>query len=118
MMFGDIANYNARIENNISGIRVVQSFTKEAHEIQPFDRSNSEFRLTKLLTNKIMAWSTSMNFILMKLVALTVLVCGAWYVIHGKMTYEEFHHAIQYLHGTNQTNQLNFGNLAQGLCRV
>lgn len=31
-----------------------------------------------------------MNFILMKLVALTVLVCGAWYVIHGKMTYEEF----------------------------
>ncbi|MDQ7860726.1 ABC transporter transmembrane domain-containing protein [Peribacillus frigoritolerans] len=27
-MFGDIANYNARIENNISGIRVVQSFTE------------------------------------------------------------------------------------------
>ncbi|PEZ72719.1 ABC transporter ATP-binding protein [Bacillus sp. AFS017274] len=90
MMFGDIANYNARIENNISGIRVVQSFTKEAHEIQLFNRSNSEFRLTKLLAYKIMAWSTSMNFILMKLVALTVLGCGAWYVIHGKMTYGEF----------------------------
>ncbi|MGE7763312.1 ABC transporter ATP-binding protein [Peribacillus sp. NPDC097895] len=90
MMFGDIANYNARIENNISGIRVVQSFTKEAHEVQLFNRSNSEFRLTKLLAYKIMAWSTSMNFILMKLVALTVLGCGAWYVIHGKMTYGEF----------------------------
>ncbi|MBO0999062.1 ABC transporter ATP-binding protein [Bacillus sp. SD075] len=90
MMFGDIANYNARIENNISGIRVVQSFTKESHEIQLFNRSNSEFRLTKLLAYKIMAWSTSMNFILMKLVALTVLGCGAWYVIHGKMTYGEF----------------------------
>ncbi|MFJ7367335.1 ABC transporter ATP-binding protein [Peribacillus frigoritolerans] len=89
-MFGDIANYNARIENNISGIRVVQSFTKEDHEIQLFNRSNSEFRLTKLLAYKIMAWSTSMNFILMKLVALTVLGCGAWYVIHGKMTYGEF----------------------------
>ncbi|TKH06399.1 ABC transporter ATP-binding protein [Peribacillus simplex] len=89
-MFGDIANYNARIENNISGIRVVQSFTKEAHEIQLFNFSNSEFRLTKLLAYKIMAWSTSMNFILMKLVALTVLGCGAWYVIHGKMTYGEF----------------------------
>lgn len=89
-MFGDIANYNARIENNISGIRVVQSFTKEAHEIQLFNRSNSEFRLTKLIAYKIMAWSTSMNFILMKLVALTVLGCGAWYVIHGKMTYGEF----------------------------
>ncbi|MFE4708366.1 ABC transporter ATP-binding protein [Peribacillus simplex] len=90
MMFGDIANYNARIENNISGIRVVQSFTKADHEIQLFNRSNSEFRLTKLLAYKIMAWSTSMNFILMKLVALTVLGCGAWYVIHGKMTYGEF----------------------------
>jgi len=89
-MFGDIANYNARIENNISGIRVVQSFTKEDHEIQLFNRSNSEFRLTKLLAYKIMAWSTSMNFILMKLVALTVLGFGAWYVIHGKMTYGEF----------------------------
>ncbi|WP_458353577.1 ABC transporter ATP-binding protein [Peribacillus frigoritolerans] len=89
-MFGDIANYNARIENNISGIRVVQSFTKENHEIQLFNSSNSEFRLTKLLAYKIMAWSTSMNFILMKLVALTVLGCGAWYVIHGKMTYGEF----------------------------
>lgn len=89
-MFGDIANYNARIENNISGIRVVQSFTKEAHEINLFNRSNSEFRLTKLLAYKIMAWSTSINFILMKLVALTVLGCGAWYVIHGEMTYGEF----------------------------
>ncbi|WP_370016963.1 ABC transporter ATP-binding protein [Peribacillus sp. B2I2] len=89
-MFGDIANYNARIENNISGIRVVQSFTKEAHEINLFNRSNSEFRLTKLLAYKIMAWSTSINFILMKLVALTVLGCGAWFVIHGEMTYGEF----------------------------
>ncbi|MFJ7747908.1 ABC transporter ATP-binding protein [Peribacillus sp. NPDC097295] len=89
-MFGNIANYNARIENNISGIRVVQSFTKESHEIELFNRSNSEFRHTKLLAYKIMSWSTSINFLLMKLVALTVLGCGAWYVIHGKMTYGEF----------------------------
>lgn len=89
-MFGNIANYNARIENNISGIRVVQSFTKEDHEIELFNRSNSEFRLTKLLAYKVMSWSTSINFLLMKLVALTVLGAGAWYVIHGKMSYGEF----------------------------
>ena len=31
-MFGDIADFNARVENNITGIRVVQAFANEEYE--------------------------------------------------------------------------------------
>nr|WP_206765491.1 ABC transporter ATP-binding protein [Paenibacillus dendritiformis] len=89
-MFADIADYNARVENNVSGIRVVQAFANEKHEIRRFAENNARFRLTKLITYKIMAWNSSISFILMKLISLFVLVCGTWYVINEQMTYGEF----------------------------
>ncbi len=89
-MFADIADYNARVENNVSGIRVVQAFANEKHEIRRFAENNARFRLTKLVTYKIMAWNSSVSFILMKLISLFVLVCGTWYVINEQMTYGEF----------------------------
>lgn len=89
-MFADIADYNARVENNVSGIRVVQAFANEQHEISRFAENNNRFRLTKLITYRIMAWNSSLSFILMKLVSLFVLVCGTWFVIQDRMTYGEF----------------------------
>ncbi|WP_025684304.1 ABC transporter ATP-binding protein [Paenibacillus maysiensis] len=89
-MFSDIADYNARIENNVSGIRVVQAFSNEAHEMERFAENNGRFRKTKLIAYRIMAWNSSISFILMKLVSLFVLVCGTWFVIEGQMTYGEF----------------------------
>ncbi|MCP3774105.1 ABC transporter ATP-binding protein/permease [Paenibacillus sp. MZ04-78.2] len=89
-MFADIADYNARVENNISGIRVVQAFSNEKHEIARFEENNSRFRMTKLLTYRIMAWNSSFSYILMKLVSLFVLVCGTWFVLQKKMSYGEF----------------------------
>lgn len=89
-MFSDIADYNARIENNVSGIRVVQAFSNEAHEMERFAENNGRFRKTKLIAYRIMAWNSSISFILMKLVSLFVLVCGTWFVIKGQMTYGEF----------------------------
>ncbi|WII40136.1 ABC transporter ATP-binding protein [Paenibacillus thiaminolyticus] len=89
-MFADIADYNARVENNVSGIRVVQAFANEKHEIRRFAENNARFRLTKLIAYKIMAWNSSISFILMKLISLFVLVCGTWYVINDQMTYGEF----------------------------
>ncbi|WP_342414517.1 ABC transporter ATP-binding protein [Paenibacillus sp. FSL R10-2782] len=89
-MFSDIADYNARIENNVSGIRVVQAFSNEEHEMERFAENNGRFRKTKLIAYRIMAWNSSISFILMKLVSLFVLVCGTWFVIEGQMTYGEF----------------------------
>ncbi|WP_256757422.1 ABC transporter ATP-binding protein [Cohnella sp. WQ 127256] len=89
-MFADIADYNARVENNVSGIRVVQAFSNEKYEISRFADNNNRFRMTKLITYRIMAWNSSLSFILMKCVSLFVLVCGTWFVIQGQMSYGEF----------------------------
>jgi ATP-binding cassette subfamily B protein len=89
-MFGDIADFNARVENNITGIRVVQAFANEEYEKAQFAVNNGRFRQTKLVAYKIMAWNSSISYVLMKLVSLFVLVCGTWFVINGSMTYGEF----------------------------
>lgn len=89
-MFEDIADYNARVENNVSGMRVVQAFANEPYEIEKFRKSNEQFRLTKLLTYKVMAWHSSISFIMLKFVSLFVIVCGSWFVIEGSMSYGDF----------------------------
>ncbi len=89
-MFTDIADFNARVENNVSGIRVVKAFTNEDHEIAQFGVNNERFRTTKLVTYKVMAWNSSVSHLLMKVVSLFVLGCGTWFVIEGEMTFGEF----------------------------
>ncbi|AWB44470.1 multidrug ABC transporter ATP-binding protein [Paenibacillus sp. CAA11] len=89
-MYSDIADFNARLEDNVGGIRVVQAFANEEHEKKLFAVNNKQFRLTKLLSYKIMAYNTSISYMLMRLVSLFVLICGAWFVIQGELTYGEF----------------------------
>lgn len=89
-MFADIADFNARVENNVSGMRVVQAFANENHEIAQFTENNSRFRSTKLTAYRIMAWNSSISHILMKTVSIFVLLCGTWFVIENHMTYGEF----------------------------
>jgi len=89
-MFADIADFNARVENNVGGIRVVQAFANEQYEIDQFTENNERFRLTKLLAYRVMAWNMSISFILMKSISLFVLLCGTWFVIEKQMTYGEF----------------------------
>ncbi len=85
-MFADVADYNARVEENFGGIRVVQAFANEEHEKRLFAASNRNFRHAKLAAYKIMAWSLSLSHLLMRLVMLFVLLCGAWYVFHDELT--------------------------------
>jgi len=88
--FADIADFNARVENNVSGMRVVQAFANEEHEIAQFNENNGRFRDSKLIAYRIMAWNSSISYILMKFVTLFVLLCGTWFVINKQMTYGEF----------------------------
>ena len=89
-MIGDIADFNARVEDNIGGMRVVQAFANESYEKKLFKENNGRFRLTKLLSYKIMAWNVSLSYILMRLVTVFVLICGTWFVIDKQITYGEF----------------------------
>jgi ATP-binding cassette subfamily B protein len=89
-MYTEIGDFNARVEDNIGGMRVVQAFANEEHEKQLFAQNNTRFRRAKLRAYNIMSWSSSLSYILMRIVALFVLLAGSWFVFRGELTTGEF----------------------------
>lgn len=89
-MFSRIGEFNARIENNVSGIRVVQAFANEEHERGLFARDNKNYRTTKLQAYKLMAASMSINYLGMRFTQLVVMVAGTYFVIQNDITNGEF----------------------------
>ncbi len=89
-MYRDIADVNARVEDAVSGVRVVQSFTNEAFEINRFTENNYRFRSAKLGAYRVMAFVNSNIYMLMRLVTLLVLVVGAYLSFQGELSYGEF----------------------------
>lgn len=88
-MYGEIADVNAQVEDSVSGVRVVQSFTNESYEIKRFRENNGRFRLAKLAAYKIMSFSASGVYMLTRLVTLIVLVYGSWLSFNGLLSYGE-----------------------------
>ncbi|MFU0791131.1 ABC transporter ATP-binding protein [Virgibacillus proomii] len=84
-MYEDIAGVNARIEDAVSGARVVQSFTNEEHEMKRFTKDNFSFRKAKLSAYKVMAIVHSNIYMLMRLITLLVLVVGAWLTYNNQL---------------------------------
>ncbi|OKP80635.1 multidrug ABC transporter ATP-binding protein [Paenibacillus helianthi] len=89
-LFGNVGNFNARIEDNVGGIRVVQSFANEEYEKQLFAVDNQMFRKTKLMAYKLMAKSLSVSYMMTRLITIVVMVCGAWFFIQGELEIGEF----------------------------
>ncbi|ARF12937.1 ABC transporter ATP-binding protein [Sporosarcina ureae] len=88
-MYQNIADVNGRVEDSVSGSRVVKSFTNEDFEIRRFQEDNGQFRLAKLKAYKVMAWATSSMYMLTRLVTLVILIVGAWFTVNNKLTYGE-----------------------------
>lgn len=88
-MYGKIADVNGRVEDSVSGARVVKSFTNEAFEINRFKEQNGFFRAAKLYAYKIMAGTHSSIYMMTRLLTLVVLVVGAWLSFNGKLSYGE-----------------------------
>ena len=85
-LFGRVGNFNARIEENVGGIRVVQAFANEDHERELFARDNAGYRSTKLEAYRVMAASTSLSYLSMRVTQLVVMVAGTWFVLHGALS--------------------------------
>lgn len=83
---GRVGEFNARIEENIGGIRVVQAFANEDHERALFAKNNLNYLATKLDAYRVMAASTSLSYLSMRLVQVVVMLAGAWYVTRGELT--------------------------------
>ncbi|MET3892372.1 ATP-binding cassette subfamily B protein [Bosea sp. OAE506] len=86
LQFGRVGAFNARLEENIGGMRVVQAFANEAHERALFAGDNQRYRTTKLEAYRIMAASQAVNYLGMRMVQLAVMLAGTYYVVQGSLS--------------------------------
>jgi len=96
-MYGHIADVNARVEDSVAGVRVVQSFTNEEYEIARFNKDNEFFRKAKLKSYKVMSWNMSSIYVATRLMTIIILVYGAWLSYSGKLSYGDLVAFILYL---------------------
>ncbi|TXC90445.1 ABC transporter ATP-binding protein [Metabacillus litoralis] len=96
-MFTEIADVNARVEDSVSGVRVVQSFTNEEFENNRFSVNNLKFRKAKLGGYKVMSFSLSGIYMMTRFVTLAVLVYGAWLSYTGQLSYGELVGFVLYI---------------------
>lgn len=85
-LFKRVGSFNARIEENVGGIRVVQAFGNEEHERRLFAADNNDYRRTKLEAYRIMAASFSFSYLSMRLTQMVVMVAGSYFVIRGHLS--------------------------------
>ncbi|HPU02018.1 MAG: ABC transporter ATP-binding protein [Firmicutes bacterium] len=81
-----VADINARVEDSISGVRVVKSFTNEWYEKEKFERDNMKFRLSKQRSFRVMAQFFSGVNLFSNLISLVVLFGGGYFVYRGEVT--------------------------------
>jgi ATP-binding cassette subfamily B protein len=81
-----IAEVNSIVEDSLSGIRVVKSFTNEELEEDKFDYGNQRFRESREYAMRNMAqFHSGMNFF-SNLIILSTLSAGAYYLFNDSLT--------------------------------
>ena len=84
-MYVKIADVNGRVEDSVSGARVVKSFTNEDFELARFKEQNNLYRTAKLFGYRVMAATLSSIHFMTRLMTLVILVVGAWLTYNGKL---------------------------------
>ena len=92
-MFSEIS---ARVQENLSGVRVVRAYAQERAEVESFERANREYiaRSLKLVRLMGMLWPTLET--MLGLAIVLVLWIGGREVVQGQSTV----HLLSYLHTT------------------
>jgi ATP-binding cassette subfamily B protein len=85
-IFAGIGLFNARVEENIGGMRVVQAFANETHERGLFARDNEAYRRTKLQGYRMMASGMALTYLSMRATQMVVMVAGTWFVLHDALS--------------------------------
>ncbi|WP_417823020.1 ABC transporter ATP-binding protein [Thalassospira lucentensis] len=84
--FGRVRAFNARIEENVGGVRVVRAFANEDHERALFHKDNEQYRTVKLQAYAIMAISLAINYLGMRIVQIVILVTGTYFVVTDELS--------------------------------
>lgn len=81
-----IADINAQVEDSISGIRVVKSFTNEWYEEKKFEKGNMNFKKSREDTYKVMGeFYSGINFF-SNLINVAVIIFGGIFIYYGRIT--------------------------------
>ena len=88
--FRRVARFNARIEENVGGARVVQAFANEAHERSLFARENALYRREKMNAYKLMGTSLTLNYLSMRLVQIVIMLAGSVLIVRGHLSIGDF----------------------------
>ncbi len=75
-----VAEINARIEDNLSGIRVVKSFASEENELKKFNVENNRYVESKSNSYKCMAGLHSSVFLFSTMITIVVIVFGSLFI--------------------------------------
>ncbi|PZQ88729.1 MAG: multidrug ABC transporter ATP-binding protein [Leifsonia xyli] len=89
-LYGRVGAFNARIEENVGGIRVVQAFANEDHERALFAEANDGYRSTKLSAFWILTASNALSYMSMRVTQVIVMLTGSWLVIAGELSHGGF----------------------------
>ena len=81
-----LADINAQIEDNLSGIRVVKSFANEATEEEKFDEGNKNFLKGKRNSYRYMATYNSGLSVLINMITVVVVTAGAAAITKNEIT--------------------------------
>ncbi|MCL2333020.1 MAG: ABC transporter ATP-binding protein/permease [Actinomycetia bacterium] len=81
-----MAGINTRLQDTLSGIRIVKSFTNEDMERRKFSRGNLAFLESKSRAYRTMADLSALNVFSQGLLYAAVLVCGGFFIARGTLT--------------------------------
>lgn len=80
-----VADINAQIEDNLSGIRVVKSFANEEVEIEKFHEGNGKFVASKKISYRAMAnFHAGLGFFI-SLINVAVVIGGGFFISKGSI---------------------------------
>ena len=81
-----IADTNSQIEDSLSGIRVVKSFSNEKTEMDKFEEGNSRFVDSKKKSYRYMGTYNSGMGVFSTLITVGSLLMGAWLMMKGELS--------------------------------
>ncbi len=92
-----LSDINAGLEDSISGIRVVRTFTNEAYEEQKFDYGNNRFKVMRTKSVRYLGiFSGGINFF-SNLLNLVTLAFGGYFVYLGEIDFGDLFAYIIYM---------------------
>lgn len=84
--YARVGDFNVRLVETLGGVGVVQAFGNEAHENHLFAAADARYRSTKLEAYKVMAVSSALQYMGLRLGQVIVMVVGAGFVLTGDLT--------------------------------